>query len=51
MPAVEAQPVGLVHRICPNHEAMLAGVMEVAADIASKAPLTTYGNKRIMTYS
>lgn len=51
MPAAEAQSVGLVNRVYPDHEALLAGVMEVAADIASKAPLTTYGNKRMMTYA
>jgi enoyl-CoA hydratase len=51
MPAAEAQAVGLVNRVYADHAAMLAGVMEIAAEIASKAPLATYGNKRMMNYA
>lgn len=51
MPAAEAQAVGLVNRVYPTQEAMLEGVMGIAAEIASKAPLATYGNKRMMNYA
>ena len=51
MPAAEAQAVGLVNRVYADQAAMLAGVMEIAAEIASKAPLATYGNKRMMNYA
>ncbi|MCA8928748.1 MAG: crotonase/enoyl-CoA hydratase family protein [Alphaproteobacteria bacterium] len=51
MPATEAQACGLVNRVYPDQEAMLDGVMSIAREIASKAPLTTYGNKRMMNYA
>jgi enoyl-CoA hydratase len=51
MPAAEAQSVGLVNRVYPDQETMLAEVMKIASEIASKAPLATYGNKRMMNYS
>jgi enoyl-CoA hydratase len=50
-PAAEAQACGLVNRVYPDQETMLADVMKIAADIASKAPLATYGNKRLMNFS
>ena len=51
MPAAEAQACGLVNRVYPDQETMLAEVMKIAAEIASKAPLATYGNKRMMNYA
>jgi enoyl-CoA hydratase len=51
MPAAEAQQVGLVNRVYADHEALLAGVMEIATEIASKAPLAVYGCKRLINYS
>ncbi|MBL4680555.1 MAG: crotonase/enoyl-CoA hydratase family protein [Pseudomonadales bacterium] len=51
MPAQEAKEVGLVNAVYPDQEAMIAGVMEVAAQIASKAPLAVYGCKRMINYS
>jgi len=51
MLAAEAQACGLVNRVYPDQEALLGGVMSIAAEIASKAPLTTYGNKRQITYA
>ncbi len=49
--ADEAQAVGLVNRVYPDHESLLAGVMEIAAEIAAKAPLAVYGCKRIINYA
>lgn len=51
MPADEAKECGLVNRVYPDQETMLAEVMKIAAEIATKAPLATYGNKRLMNYS
>jgi len=51
MPAEEAKEVGLVNRVFENHAAMMEGVLEVAAEIASKAPLAIMGCKRLMNYS
>ncbi len=51
MPAAEAHAAGLVNRVFPDHESLLAGVMEIAAEIARKAPLAVYGCKRIINYA
>lgn len=51
VPAAEAQSMGLINRVYPDQEALLAGVMEVARDIASKAPLAVYGCKRMINYA
>ncbi len=51
MPAAEAQAAGLVNRVYPDHEAMLEGVMEIAREIASKAPVAVYGSKRMINYA
>ena len=51
MPAAEAMQAGLINRVFPSHEVMLTEVMKIAAEIAAKAPLATYGNKRMMNYA
>ncbi len=51
MAAAEAREVGLVNRVYKSHAEMLAGVMEIAAEIASKAPLAVMGCKRMMNYA
>jgi enoyl-CoA hydratase len=51
MSADEAKTVGLVNAVYPDQESLLNGVMEIAADIASKAPLAVYGSKKIINYS
>lgn len=51
MTAGEAKEVGLVNRVFEDHAAMMKGVMEIAAEIASKAPLAIMGCKRLMNYS
>ena len=51
MPADEALSTGLVNRVFANQEEMLAGVMEIAEEIASKAPLAVYGCKHLINYS
>jgi len=49
--AAEAQAIGLVNRVYPDPEAMLAEVTAIAREIASKAPLAVYGCKRMINYA
>jgi len=49
--ANEGHALGLINRVYKDHESMLAGVMEIAAEIATKAPLAVYGCKRIINYA
>ena len=51
MPAAEAKDVGLVNRVFASREDMLAGVFEIAGEIASKPPLAVYGCKRMINYA
>ena len=51
MPAREAQACGLVNRVFADQATMLAEVMAIAREIASKAPLAVAGCKRMITYS
>ena len=51
MPAAEARQAGLVNQVYPDQKSMLEGVMSIAADIASKAPLAVYGCKRMINYA
>lgn len=49
--ADEANAIGLVNRVYADQETMLEGVMEIAREIASKAPLAVYGCKRMINYA
>ena len=51
MPAAEAVAVGLVNRVFDDHEALLAGVREVAAEIATKSPLAIWGCKQALVHA
>ena len=51
MPADEAKACGLVNEVFPDVEAMRAGVMSVARQIASKSPLAIWGTKEMINYS
>ncbi|MDP5069975.1 MAG: crotonase/enoyl-CoA hydratase family protein, partial [Congregibacter sp.] len=51
MGAEEAQQVGLVNRVFADKEALLKGVRETAAMIASKSPLAVRGSKAMLLYS
>jgi enoyl-CoA hydratase len=51
MTAREAQAVGLVNCVYPDAQTMLAEVMAIAREIASKAPLAVYGCKRMINYA
>lgn len=51
MPAAEAHQYGLVNQVFVDHEAMLSGVHEIAAEIASKSPLAIHGTKETILYT
>ena len=51
MPADEALAHGLVNRVFDTQDDMLAGVMEIAREIAANAPLAVHGCKRAISYS
>ena len=50
MPADRAAEVGLVNQVFANHDTLIAGVMEIAAEIASKSPLAIWGTKETVNY-
>ncbi len=51
MPASRAHELGLVNEVFDDHDAMIAGVMEIAAEIASKSPLAIHGTKEAIVYA
>jgi enoyl-CoA hydratase len=50
-PAQRLHEVGLVQQVFPDHEALLAGALETAREIASKSPLAIWGTKVAMNYA
>jgi enoyl-CoA hydratase len=51
LPAQRAKEIGLVNDVFPTQGAMLAHVMELAAEIAAKAPVAVAGSKRMINYA
>ena len=51
MPAARAKEVGLVNEVFDDHESLVAGVLEIAAEIATKSPLTLWGAKEALVYA
>lgn len=51
MYAEEAQRAGLVNQVFKDQEALLGGVMEIAAQIAARSPLAVTGCKEMLNYS
>ena len=51
MSAEEAKSLGLVNRIYDTQEEMISSVLEIAEDIAAKAPIAVHGAKQIITYA
>jgi enoyl-CoA hydratase len=49
--AAEALAAGFVNKIYADHEQLLSGVHEIAAEIASKSPMAVWGTKKSMQYS
>ena len=51
MSAQRAYEVGLVQEVYPDHEALVAGVLTTAKEIASKSPLAIWGTKVAMNFA
>ena len=51
MSAQRALEVGLVNEVFDDHEALVAGALEIAAEIATKSPLTLWGAKEALVYA
>jgi enoyl-CoA hydratase len=51
MPAQRAYEVGLVQQVFPDAEALVAGALEAAREIASKSPLAVWGTKVAMNWA
>ncbi len=49
--SAEAKEIGLVNKVYPTHEAMMADVMAIAREIASKSPLAVAGTKVMINYA
>ncbi len=49
--AAEAHAAGFVNAVFADHDALIAGVMEVAAEIATKSPMAVWGTKQTMHYT
>jgi enoyl-CoA hydratase len=50
MSAQRALEVGLVNQLFDSHEDLVAGVLEIARDIAKQSPLAVWGTKEMITY-
>lgn len=51
LPAARAAELGLVNQVFDDAESLVAGVLEIATEIASKSPLVTWGNKESLLYA
>lgn len=51
LPAQKAKEIGLVNDVFATQEDMLAHVMELAREIAAKAPVAVAGSKRMINYA
>ncbi|MEH6589567.1 MAG: crotonase/enoyl-CoA hydratase family protein [Halioglobus sp.] len=51
MNAAEAREAGFINRVFSDKEALMAGVLDIAKDIASKSPLAVRGSKEMLVYS
>ena len=50
MSARRAVEVGLVNQLFDTHDDLVAGVLEIAAEIAAQSPLAVCGTKEMITY-
>ncbi|MET1050342.1 MAG: enoyl-CoA hydratase-related protein, partial [Acidimicrobiales bacterium] len=50
MSAQRAVEVGLVNQLFDTHDDLVAGVLEIAAEIAAQSPLAVWGTKEMITY-
>jgi len=48
--AEEARSIGLVNRVYADQESLLAGVLDIAHEIAAKSPIAVAGTKAMISY-
>jgi enoyl-CoA hydratase len=51
LPAARALQIGLVNEVFPDQTALLAGVLQVAREIAERSPLAVHGSKEMLNYA
>jgi enoyl-CoA hydratase len=51
LPAGRAYEIGLVNEVFDDHDALLAAVEEVAAEIATQSPLAVWGSKEMLVHA
>jgi enoyl-CoA hydratase len=51
MSAQRAVEVGLVNQLFETHDDLVAGVLEIAAEIATQSPLAVWGSKEMLNYA
>jgi len=51
LPAQRAYEVGLINGVYDTHDDLVAGALDVAAQIATKSPLAIWGSKEMITYA
>ena len=49
--SAEAKAAGFVNEVFPDHDALVAGVLAIAEEIASKSPMAIWGTKQTMHYT
>jgi enoyl-CoA hydratase len=49
--AQRAREIGLVNEVFDTHEDLVAGVLDIAGEIATKSPLAVWGSKQMLNYS
>ena len=49
--AERALEVGLVNQVFDTHDQLVEGVLDIAAEIASKSPLAVWGTKQVLNYA
>jgi enoyl-CoA hydratase len=51
MPAERAKDVGLVNEVFADHDALIEGVLDIAARIAAHSPLAVWGTKEVVNFA
>ena len=46
-----ARDVGLVNAVYPDHDSLVAGVLEIAGEIAERSPLAMWGSKEMLNFA
>ena len=49
--AAEAQAAGFLNAVFPDHDALLAGVLAIAAEVAARSPMAVWGSKQTIHHT